>query len=151
MIRKILLSGVALTAVLLLAAAVRPEDQGRADDERAIRAVAQAYFDGRERGDTALLGSAFLLPQATMYAWRDTVLLDLPIPTWLVRIANAPRSARPPEDRDRILSIDIDHTVAHMKLETRTRDRVITDHMNLVKVNGRWVVVNKIFENVPRR
>src|SRR5688500_20350889 len=53
-------------------------------------------------------------------------------------------------DLDRILAIDIDHTVAHMKLETRTRDRVITDHMNLVKVNGRWVVVNKIFENVPR-
>lgn len=151
MIRKFLLPGVACTAVLLLGAAIYPEDQGRADDERAIRAVAQAYFDGRERGDTALLGSAFLLPQATMYAWRDTVLLDLPIPTWLVRIANAPRNPRPPEDRDRILSIDIDHTVAHMKLETRTRDRVITDHMNLVKVNGRWLVVNKIFESVARR
>ena len=151
MMRKLLLSSVACAATLLLGAAVHPEDQGRADDERAIRAVAQAYFDGRARGDTALLGSAFLLPQATMYAWRDTVLLDLPIPTWLVRIANAPRTPRPPEDRDRILAIDIDHTVAHMKLETRTRDRVITDHMNLVKVNGRWVVVNKIFENVPRR
>ena len=149
--RKLILSGVALTAILLLGAAVHPEQQGRAEDERAIRAVAQAYFDGRARGDTALLGSAFLLPQATMYAWRDTVLLDLPIPSWLVRIANAPRSPRPPEDRDRILSIDIDHTVAHMKLETRTRDRVTTDHMNLVKVNGRWLVVNKIFENVPRR
>lgn len=150
MIRKLLLSSVALAATLLLAAATLPADQTRADDERAIRAVAQAYFDGRARGDTALLGSAFLLPQATMYAWRDTALLDLPIPTWLVRIANAPRTPRPPEDRDRILSIDIDHTVAHMKLETRTRDRVITDHMNLVKVNGRWVVVNKIFENVAR-
>lgn len=149
--RKLLLSSAAAATVVLLGAAVHPGDQGRADDERAIRAVAQAYFDGRERGDTALLGSAFLLPQATMYAWRDTVLLDLPIPTWLVRIANAPRSTRPPEDRDRVLSIDIDHTVAHMKLETRTRDRVITDHMNLVKVNGRWLVVNKIFENVPRR
>ena len=151
MMKQFVLPGVTLAAAILLGAAVVPEDQGRADDERAIRAVAQAYFDGRERGDTALLGSAFLLPQATMYAWRDTVLLDLPIPTWLVRIANAPRNPRPPEDRDRILSLDIDHTGAHMKLETRTRDRVITDHMNLVKVKGRWVVVNKIFENVPRR
>lgn len=149
--RMLLLSSLTCATTLLLGAAVYPEDQGRADDERAIRAVAQAYFDGRARGDTALLGSAFLLPQATMYAWRDTSLLELPIPQWLVRIANAPRSPRPPEDRDRILAIDIDQTVAHMKLETRTRDRVITDHMNLVKVNGRWVVVNKIFENVPRR
>ena len=149
--KKLLLSGVVCASILLLGGAVFPEDQGRADDERAIRAVAQAYFDGRARGDTALLGSAFLLPQAAMYAWRDTVLLDLPIPTWLVRIANAPRNTRPPEDRDRILAIDIDHTVAHMKLETRTRDRVITDHMNLVKVNGRWGVEKKMFENVPRR
>jgi putative lumazine-binding protein len=119
-------------------------------DERAVRAVAQAYFDGRARRDTVLLGSAFLLPQATMYAWRDTALLELPILRWLERIANAPSTPRDPNDRDRIVSVDIDHTVAHLKLQTTTAQMVITDHMNLVKVNGRWVVVSKIFEAVPR-
>ena len=90
-------------------------------DERAVRAVAQAYFDGRARRDTVLLGSAFLLPQATMYAWRDTTLLELPIPQWLVRIANAPNTPRDPADRDEIVSIDIDHTVAHAKVRTTRR------------------------------
>jgi hypothetical protein len=120
-------------------------------DEQAVRAVVQAYFDGRARSDTALLGSAFLLPQATMYAWRDTALLELPIPAWLQRIAANPRTGpRDPRETDEVLAIDIDHTVAHAKVRTVTADRVITDHMNLVKVRGRWVIVSKIFESVPK-
>jgi hypothetical protein len=148
--RRIVLPAAALGAILLLAAAAIPQAQDRRADERAIRAVAQAYFDGRAQHDTVLLGSAFLLPQATMYAWRDTTLLELPIPQWLVRMANAPGTPRDPAERDRIVSIDVDHTVAHMKLQTVTANRIVTDHMNLVKVNGRWVVVSKIFEIVAR-
>ena len=148
--RPFLIPILALGATLATGAVVRLAVAESAD-ERAVRAVAQAYFDGRARGDTALLGSAFLLPQATMYAWRDTALLELPIPRWLERIASNARMIPPdPSARDRIVSVDVDHTVAHLKLETRTADRVITDHMNLVKVNGRWVIVSKIFENVPR-
>ena len=120
-------------------------------DERAVRAVAQAYFDGRARHDTVLLGSAFLLPQATMYAWRDTALLELPIPRWLERMAAPLSTPRDPNERDQIVSVDVDHTVAHLKLRTTTAQMVITDHMNLVKVNGRWVVVSKIYEAIPRR
>lgn len=148
--RSPLTLGLLLGASLVTTATVVKLAVAESADERAVRAVAQAYFDGRARRDTVLLGSAFLLPQATMYAWRDTALLELPIPAWLVRIANAPNTPRDPNDRDRVVAVDIDHTVAHLKLETRTTDRVITDHMNLVKVNGRWVIVSKIFENVPR-
>ena len=143
-----LVAVMATGTVLTTAATVDPT---LATDEAEIRRVVAAYFDGRASGDTALLGSAFLLPQATMYAWRDTTLLELPIPQWLVRIANNQRMVpRDPAERDEVLSIDIDHTVAHAKVRTTTPRFVITDHMNLVKVRGRWVIVNKIFESVPR-
>lgn len=43
-----------------------------------------------------------------------------------------------------------DSSVAMAKLEMVTPRQVIVDYRALLKVDGEWVIVNKIFDRVPR-
>jgi hypothetical protein len=50
-----------------------------------------------------------------------------------------------------VASVDVAGDAAVAKLELERPDMLITDYMSLLKVDGRWVIVNKIFSREQRR
>ena len=120
-------------------------------DEQAIRAAVQYYFDGSRNADSATMGKAFDATVAHMLFVRDGKLADVPIPQFLGRIAGQ----RTPEFRPdtysrRVVSVDFTGNSGIAKLETITPENVVVDYMALLKVDGRWKIVNKIFDRVPQ-
>ena len=120
------------------------------DDERAIRRhIETHYFDGVRRADTAEAHRAFH-PVAVMYFVRDGGFAQRTIPDWLGGIA-ARAAERPGPDavERRVLSVDVTGSAAVAKLELRSPEAVLTDYMSLLKVDGRWTIVGKIFDRRP--
>jgi protease I len=134
------LGAIALSVPLLAARPVNP-------DEEAIRRVVGYYFDGGTAGDSSIVAKAFH-KSAMMFYVRDTAFMQVPIfPEYLSRVA-APRpaGAGPDQTKKEIVSIDIAGTAAVAKLKLTTRSAVLTDYMSLLRINGEWKIVNKIFD-----
>ncbi len=140
-VRALAVMGLALVSVPLLAA--RPANP----DEEAIRKVVGYYFEGGTARDSAVVAKAFN-KVAMMFFVRDTQFVRMPIfPDYLSRVA-APRAAgsTPDQTRKEIVSIDISGTAAVAKLRLTSANAVLTDYMSLLKINGQWQIVNKIFD-----
>jgi len=136
---------VALSIPLL---AARPFDP----DEDAIRRVVGYYFEGGTAGDSSIVAKAFH-KSAMMFFVRDTAFVQMPIfSDYLARVA-APRPAGAPRDQTKkeIVSIDIAGTAAVAKLRLTQPNAVLTDFMSLLKINGEWKIVNKIFDRSMAR
>lgn len=123
---------------------------GPGEDERAIRAhIERHYFDGVRRADTALAHGAFH-PVAVMYFVRDGGFAQRSIPDWLGGIAkHAAETPGPDKVERRVLSVDVTGSAAVAKLELKSPEAVLTDYMSLLKVNGEWTIVGKIFDRQP--
>jgi hypothetical protein len=113
-------------------------------DEEAIRRVVGYYFEGGRAGDSTTVGKAFH-QVAMMYYVRDSLVK---VPIFSEYLARVVRPAGSPPDRTdrKILSIDIAGTAAVAKLQLTTENAVLTDYMSLLKINGDWKIVNKIFD-----
>lgn len=135
--RRLLLAAfVPVAAAALLTAAHRPVS----DDEAAIRETIQLYFDGGMS-----VRKAFH-PTARMTYVRDSLIV-VPIENYIGRVeANAGRGG--PRREQRIASIDIANTAAVAKLELGSGENRLTDYMTLLKIDGRWLIVNKSFSRM---
>ena len=143
------LSAVTFTLILAagagLAAASGPDP-----DERAVRRhIERTYFDGVRRSDTGLAHKAFH-PVVTMYSVRDGKFTPRSIPDWLAAIAErAPRPPAPDSHPRRVVSVDVSGNAAMAKLELEYPDARIVDYMSLLKIDGEWIIVGKIFDRQP--
>jgi hypothetical protein len=50
-----------------------------------------------------------------------------------------------------VTSVDVAGDAAIARLELERPDALLTDYMSLLKVDGRWQIVNKIFTRETRR
>jgi hypothetical protein len=119
-------------------------------DEQAVRQhIERHYFEGVRQSDTAVAHRAFH-PVAAMFFVRDGKLVERSIPDWLADIArNAPQPARPDSFKRQVLDVDVSGNAATAKLQLDYGKSVITDYMSLLKVDGQWLIVNKIFDRKP--
>lgn len=117
------------------------------DDEKAIRQhIERYYFEEVRTSDTAMAHKAFH-PVAVMYSVRDGELAPREIPDWLAAIAErAPKPPKPDAVQRRIVMVDVSGNAAMAKLQLDSPGATITDYMSLLKVNGEWTVVGKIFD-----
>jgi putative lumazine-binding protein len=120
-------------------------------DEGTIRRhIERYYFEGVRRSDTATAHRAFH-PVVTMYSVRDGEFAQRSIPDWLAAIAErAPDPPAPDTVPRRIVSVDVTGNAAMAKLELAYPEATFTDYMSLLKVNGKWIIVGKIFDRQPR-
>ena len=120
---------------------------GPGEDERAIRDhIERHYFEGVRRADTAEAHRAFH-QVAVMYFVRDGAFTQRSIPDWLGGIAKrATEKPGPDAMQRRVVSVDVTGTAAVAKLELKSPEAVLTDYMSLLKVNGEWTIVGKIFD-----
>jgi hypothetical protein len=136
------------TAIVLAAAA---DLSARWGDEAAIRQTVQYYFDGGSNRDSVALRKAFH-PDARMLFVRDGQLVVVPIEEYIARVAG--ERLKPGEvdsTRKRVTSVDVTGDAAIARVELQRPEVLIVDYMSLLKVEGRWQIVNKIFSRETRR
>jgi len=140
---------VASATALLLAGAA--DLNARWADEAAIRQAVQYYFDGGKNRDSVALRKAFH-PDARMLFAKDGKLVVVPIGEYIARVAaDRLEPGEVDSTRRRVTSVDVAGDAAVARLELERPDALLTDYMSLLKVNGRWQIVSKIFTRETRR
>ncbi|MFN7117900.1 MAG: nuclear transport factor 2 family protein [Saprospiraceae bacterium] len=118
-------------------------------EKAALEKTLLNYLEGGTEGDTARLIAAFH-PSASMKFVDNKTgeFKDVPIATYL---DNARKNAGKKNDRKtKILSYDIDGTAAQAKVEIDFGTGMFHDYFNLLKINGEWKIVSKIFYRIEK-
>jgi len=120
-----------------------------ADHAAAYAEVAEAlrdYFDGLYHSDTARLRRIFH-PQAIYACATDGKLLHLTMEAYFPIVDKRPSPASRGEPRrDRIVSIAFAGPVtASVRLNCAIGEKYFTDLLTLVRLDGRWQIMAKVF------
>jgi protease I len=119
-------------------------------DLELVKETVQNYLDGGTYGDTAKMAKVFH-PTAFMkfVDVKTGEFRDVPIAKYLeTGKANAGKKI---DRTTKILNIDITGTAAQAKLELDMPNVKLTDYFNLLKINGEWKVVSKIFAREDKK
>ncbi|TDR93023.1 nuclear transport factor 2 family protein [Enterovirga rhinocerotis] len=117
-----------------------------AEDRKAIEEAIQTYLDGLYEGDADKLAFVFH-PTSALTSEHEGQVQILPRDAWLDAVRKRPSPQSKSLARaDEILSIDQSSaTSAFVKVKCQIPPRYFTDYLSLLKIDGRWVVVQKIF------
>ena len=139
---------IATSAALLAAGAA--DLSARWADEAAIRQTVQYYFDGGKNRDSLTLRKAFH-PDARMLFARDGKLAVVPIAEYITRVGSSrPTPGEVDSTERKVVSVDVVGDAAIAKIKLQRPEAVITDYMSLLKVDGRWQIVNKVYTRETR-
>lgn len=115
-------------------------------DRTGVEQTIQLYFDGLYEGDADKLAQVFH-PGSALTWEQDGVLQVLSRDAWLkvVRERPSPKSQKLVRD-DGILMLDHSSpTTAFVKVKCQIPPRHFTDYLNLIRVDGRWQIVQKVY------
>ncbi|MCA8969428.1 MAG: serine hydrolase [Planctomycetes bacterium] len=112
------------------------------DDRAMIRRTLQDYIEGSTRGEPERLRRAFH-PDLNLYSVRDGAIHVWPGTEYITEA----ESGGPTGETGRILSIDFENDAAMAKvmISPPRGARPFLDFFMLLKVDGRWVIVHKLF------
>ncbi len=134
-----------ITACFLLISGIafsQTEDAEKA----AITTTLNYYLDGGTTNDFETLKKAFH-ETATMKYIRNDEYTEVNA----IKFFGDVMKPGPKQDRKtRIVSIDVTGNAAHAKLEIEYDTFYFYDYMNLLKVDGEWKVVSKIFHRLMK-
>ncbi|MFK7934535.1 MAG: nuclear transport factor 2 family protein [Saprospiraceae bacterium] len=99
------------------------------------------YLEGGTRNDFSTLKKAFY-PAATMRHIGDETFKSV---NALEFFGNAMKPGPPSNRKTKIVTIDVAGTAAQAKLQIDFPDFRLTDFMQLLKIDGEWKIVSKIF------
>ena len=119
-------------------------------DHEAVLAVVDAYCKGVFRGDVELLRSVFH-PKAALFAEVRGQPYYKPIEEYLALVANrkSPEALGEPFLM-KPLAVEVTHEIAFAKVHCPMLGYNYTDYLSFVREDGCWVIVNKLFTDVPR-
>lgn len=108
-------------------------------EEPAVRACLQEYMSG----DGNRMEKAFHTSATMKYIdITNGEFKDVPIAEFIARVkANTTKQERKIE----IVSVNIEGTAATGKIKIETDKVIMYDYMNMLKINGEWKIVSKIF------
>ena len=109
------------------------------DEEKAVRACLEEYMSG----DGNRMEKAFHPSASMKYIDAQTgEFKDVPIAEFIARAkANTSKMERKIE----IVSVNIEGNAANGKIKIETEKVILYDYMNMLKINGEWKIVSKIF------
>jgi Putative lumazine-binding len=112
----------------------------------AIEAVVKTYLDGLYEGDTDKLATVFH-PTSALTGMSNGELAITPRDAWFTAVRTRPSPKKTGLTRhDQILTIDQPGpTMAFVKVQCAIPPRFFTDQLSLLKVDGRWQIVQKVF------
>ena len=116
-----------------------------------IAEALEDYFIGFHQGDVEALKRIFH-PGARLYAAMEGPLTDRGMEQVYEGVRSRPSSASRGFERfDGILSIDQSGPEAALaKVRIALGDRLYTDFLNLLRLDGRWRIVSKVYTGEPR-
>lgn len=108
-------------------------------DEAGARACLENYMSGEaDRVEKAFHTSATM----KYIDVKTSEFKDVPIADYIARVkANTTKSERKIE----IVALNVEGNAANGKIRIETPTVVMYDYMNMLKVNGEWKIVSKIF------
>ncbi|WP_334148095.1 nuclear transport factor 2 family protein [Hyphomicrobium sp.] len=113
-----------------------------AQDYEDITKAIQPYLDGAKAGSGNTMKPSFH-KDATVYGYLGDTLVAGPmklIYDWADSIGPAPQVT------PRIVKVDVAGSAANVRIEVDNwQKHRFTDIFNLLKIDGKWVIVNKIF------
>lgn len=115
-------------------------------DEEGVKECLQNYMSGV--GDR--VEKAFH-PSATMkyIDYKTGEFKDVPIAEFISRVKNNPNAGK--SDRKiEIVSMNIEGNAAQAKIKIESGNVIMSDYMNLLKINGEWKIVSKIFSRADK-
>ena len=114
-------------------------------DVRALRSLAQTYFDAAYEMDADKFASIFHPSSSVTKVGDDGNVGVTPIGMWLAAVRNmkAPKQ-QGLERHDQIVSIDVERELALLKLKLQIPPRYFTDMLSCLKVNGTWKIAQKV-------
>ena len=121
-------------------------------DHAQVIALMTAYFEGLYYADSAVLRRVFHPNLAYVCATEaDELYLDLE--TYMSRIDNREPPARQGKSRDEaILEIAFgSNRIAHVTARMSMMGRDYLDFLTLVRQDGAWRIVSKVFTYIPRK
>ena len=116
------------------------------NDHSAISACIATYLDGLYEGDADKIASVFQPTSALTYEERGAIRI-ISRDEWLqaVRGRQSPLAQRLPR-HDQVLQIDQSAPgTAFVKLKCAVPPRYFTDYLSLLKIEGQWQIVQKVY------
>lgn len=115
-------------------------------DIKAIEAATWTYLDGLYEGNVDKLISVFH-PSSALTQSLDGELKILPAEQWFEAVRNRKSPKENGLERgDHVLAVDlIGPSMALVKVKCQVPPRYFTDLLSFLKVDGKWVVAQKVF------
>lgn len=129
----------ALAAAMLIAAPAFAQDK----DEAGARAAVEHYLAGHATGSAAEFTAAFH-PKATLYWNREGQLAERSSAEYIAGASGKP-AADEAQRKRRIESLDVTGDVGMAKVVLEYPAVTFTDYLSLLRTNGEWKIINKIF------
>lgn len=109
-----------------------------------IEEVIRAYLTGYQNADTKIIQETFH-PETRLMSVNKDGFNRIEMKDWLVSLAerNARKEIRSGEVK--IESIDATENAAAVKLKVTFPKSEITDYLSLLKIEGKWIIVGKIY------
>lgn len=117
-------------------------------DEAAVRAALNHYLLAHSTGDGNHIKDVFH-PELKMFFAREGQIRFRPGPEYIAGFSGRP-AADEAQRKRRIESVDITGTAAMAKVVLDYPAATLTDYFQLVKANGEWKIVSKIFHSEPK-
>ncbi|HEX8338065.1 MAG TPA: nuclear transport factor 2 family protein [Pyrinomonadaceae bacterium] len=117
-------------------------------EEAAVREAIEHYFRGQATGQGEHFRKVFHA-DAKLFFIRDGKVTQWTAEEYISRASGKPADDEAQRKRA-IDSVDISGNAAFVKLTLDYPKVVFTDYMSMLKVDGRWVIVNKTFHAKPR-
>ncbi|HVI72647.1 MAG TPA: nuclear transport factor 2 family protein [Pyrinomonadaceae bacterium] len=114
----------------------------------AARIPLEHYINAHATGNPDYIRKAFF-PDAKIMAFRDGKLLNLSVEEFASRFSGKP-AADESQRKRRIDSLTITGNAGVARIVLDYPDTTLTDYMSLLKVDGEWKIVNKVFNAEPK-
>jgi len=130
------------------ACSAQPASRTPDPQEAAVRTVVEAYLHGLKFNDVPSLRSAFWPDAKLLFVNKNGSLGQLSQEEWYKMFAG---SAGKEEEGDlRIASVDIADNAASVKVIETYPKSIYVDYLNLLRLNDKWIIVNKIYTSRAR-
>ncbi|HEY1679515.1 MAG TPA: nuclear transport factor 2 family protein [Candidatus Sulfotelmatobacter sp.] len=112
-------------------------------DEAAIRETVQEYLHGLKFNDVESLKKAFYPEAKLFFVKKNGQLGQLTQEQWYGGFKGS--AGKEEQGELQIAALDVTGTIASVKVEEDYPTSHYTDYVSLLKLNGEWKIVNKVF------
>ena len=138
-----------LAALIGVSPFLKTSDLNASEAEAAAaRIPLEHYINAHATGNPDYIRKAFF-PSAKIMAFRDGKLLNLSVEEFASRFSGKPAADESQRER-RIDSLNITGNAGVARIVLDYPDATLTDYMSLLKVDGEWKIVNKVFNAEPK-